>query len=255
MKRSFVRPTGWLALTGHYWLKPGDNRLGANENSEVLLPADAARDLTGVFNLTDNKVSLAIHTGGPLLADGNATTKIDLPIDATEPESDCAVKLQIGERLRLQLVRRAGRFAVRVRDSGSESIRQFEGKKWFDIDPAYRVTARFHRFPTPKPLKIVNVKGDEIDSKFAGTLEFQLHNQSFQLDAIQESPESLFVIFKDRTNGKSTYGAGRFVDVDLPITTRRKWSSISTKPTAHPVPGHLIHCARCHPNRINFRLR
>ena len=212
----FCSPTGWLALTGHYWLRPGDNRVGSSEDCVVQLPADAAQGLAGVFKLNDNKVVLSISSGGPLLVDGKEATQASLPIDATLPESDCAVKLEIGDRLRLQLVRRAGRMAVRVRDSQSELIKSFTGKHWFDVDSQYRVLAKYHRFEQPKSLKIINVKGDEVDSKIAGSLEFQLKGQTYQLDAIEEGPDSLFVIFKDRTNGKSTYGAGRFVDVSLP---------------------------------------
>ena len=212
----FRSATGWLALTGHYWLKPGDNRLGASEDCAVSLPADAAKSLVGIFKLNDNKVSLTVMSGGPLLVDGREATQAELPIDATLPESDCAAKLEIGDRLKLQLVRRAGRFAVRVRDSQSDLIKSFAGKSWFDVDAQYRVQAKYHRFEQPKSLKIVNVKGDEVDSKMAGSLEFQWKGQTYQLDAIEESPDSLFVIFKDRTNGQSTYGAGRFVDVSLP---------------------------------------
>ena len=212
----FRSPTGWLALTGHYWLKPGDNRLGSSEECVVQLPPDAAHGLVGIFTLNQNQVTLTVSSGGPLLVDGKESTQTNLQIDATLPESDCAAKLEIGDRLRLQLVRRAGRFAVRVRDSTSDLIKTFAGKQWFDVDAEYRVLAKYHRFERPKSLKIVNVKGDEVDSKMAGSLEFQLKGQTFQLDAIEESPDSLFVIFKDRTNGQSTYGAGRFVDVSLP---------------------------------------
>lgn len=211
----FRSPTGWLALIGHYWLQPGENSLGTSEDCEVRLPADASKEVVGFFRLSGNRVSLTITAGGPMLVDGQASVQADLPIDSGVPESDCAVKLEVGDRLKLQLVRRAGKFAVRVRDSASESIQEFKGKQWFDVDPDYRVVAKYTPFAQPKSVKIVNVKGDEIESMIAGTLEFQLKGQTLQLEAIAESPESLFVIFKDRTNGQSTYGAGRFVDVEL----------------------------------------
>ena len=211
----FASPSGWLALTGHYWLKPGDNSFGTGDDCVVRLPADAANDLVGNFRLSDGKVQLTVSKGGPLLADGKELTQVDLPIDAAVPESNCPTKLQIGERLNVQLVRRAGRYAVRVRDSSSESIRSFKGKHWFDVSADYRLSATYAPLAQPKSIKITNIKGDEVDSQISGTISFVWQGQSLQLDAIQED-KSLFVIFKDKTSGNSTYGAGRFVDVDCP---------------------------------------
>ncbi len=213
---SFRSPSGWLALTGHYWLKPGDNPVGSTDNCVVKLPADAAKEIVGSFRLVDNKVSLTITSGGPILVDGSETRMADLPIDNTVPESDSPTKMEIGERLKLQLVRRAGRLAVRVRDSQSELLKAFRGKRWFDIQEQYRVTARYEKFDRPKLLKITNIKGDEVDSPMSGTLVFELQGQVLRLDAVEESPGSLFVTFRDQTSGKSTYGAGRFIDVKLP---------------------------------------
>jgi uncharacterized protein (DUF1684 family) len=150
------------------------------------------------------------------MVDGKAVSEATLSIDATKPESDCPTKIAVGDRLKLQLVRRTGRLAIRVRDSQSELLQSFRGKAWFDVKPEYRVLARFEPYDKAKLIKITNVKGDQVDTPLGGVLHFEWQGQSLSLDAIQESPKSLFVIFKDGTSGKSTYGAGRFVDVDLP---------------------------------------
>lgn len=212
----FRAPGGWLALVGHFWLAEGDNPIGTDPDSVVRLPEDAAQSLAGVIRLNGSKVSLTVNAGGPLRADGQEARQVELPIDAALPESDCPVVLEIGDRLKLQLVRRVGRYAVRVRDSQSSLIRSFEGKRWFAVNPEFRLNARYEPLAKAKTVKITNIKGDEVDSKIAGTLHFQWQGRALTLDAIEEAPGSLFVIFKDLTNGQSTYGAGRFVDVTLP---------------------------------------
>ena len=41
--------------------------------------------------------------------------------------------------------------------------------------------------------------------------------KTYRIDALAGSPEGgLFLVFGDKTNGKETYGAGRFLDTDPP---------------------------------------
>ena len=45
-----------------------------------------------------------------------------------------------------------------------------------------------------------------------GALVFTIGGRDYRLDAVEENgEEDLFVIFADQTNGKKTYGAGRFL--------------------------------------------
>ncbi len=210
----FRSPTGWLALTGHFWLDEGNNLVGSRQDCTVQLPKDAAKEVVGKFRMHGDKIWLDAEPDSQLLADGKQVTSLELPINGLVPESDCAIELKVGERLKLQLVRRVGRYAVRVRDRESPTLTAFQGKTWFEVDPQYRLKAKY--VPQAKKLQITNIKGDTVESQFSGSLEFQWQGQTLTLDVIQESPDSLFVIFKDRTSGRTTYGAGRFVDVDLP---------------------------------------
>ncbi len=214
----FRSPTGWLALVGHYWLEPGKNSFGVSADSLVRLPAIPGLLAQGSFELSGDRVQLLVEKGTITVNQMPATTA-NLDIDTTEPETNGKDEICIGDRLKLQLVRRNGRFAVRVRDSESSFIKDFKGKDWFDADPSYRVEAKFTRFGVPRTVKIINVKGDQTDTKIVGTVEFTLGQTRCQLDAMEDAPDQLFLIFKDLTNGKSTYGAGRFLDV--PLTASR----------------------------------
>lgn len=45
---------------------------------------------------------------------------------------------------------------------------------------------------------------------------FSVAGQECHLEPVSEGGESLFFIFGDKTNGKETYAAGRFLYTDLP---------------------------------------
>ncbi|HUM02738.1 MAG TPA: DUF1684 domain-containing protein, partial [Thermoanaerobaculia bacterium] len=61
-----------------------------------------------------------------------------------------------------------------------------------------------------------------VDSeKCPGALVFEIDGKTYRLDPVLEKGETeLFVIFGDRTNGKETYGAGRFLYVPPPVDGR-----------------------------------
>ncbi len=219
-EEKFRSPGGWLALVGHHWLVEGDNPFGNAPNSTIEIPEIPGLDVSGNFQLTKNRVRFQADPGSRALVNEGPVKDgyVELEIDSNAAEADGADRIQIGTRITLQLVRRNSRFAVRVRDSQSPLLVDFKGKAWRAVDPKYRVEARYMKFAEPKLVKIVNIKGDETESKLIGSLEFTLEQRTFRLDALADSPTELFVIFKDKTCGKTSYGAGRFLDVSVPAS-------------------------------------
>ena len=45
-------PDGWLTLVGLFWLKPGDNTIGAGEANDFVLPAGSAPSAVAKIRLT-----------------------------------------------------------------------------------------------------------------------------------------------------------------------------------------------------------
>lgn len=95
----------------------------------------------------------------------------------------------------------------------------------FAPDPAYCVTATF----TPKegaafPMKTTGTRTPAYRS--IGTLTFKLNGAPYQLTVYQnidlvklpEYVNHLFVPFTDLTNGESTYGGGRYLDLEGPLS-------------------------------------
>jgi uncharacterized protein (DUF1684 family) len=55
------------------------------------------------------------------------------------------------------------------------------------------------------------------DQTSPGALVFEVDGKSYRLDAIQEKgSDKLFIIFADKTNGRETYGAGRYLYTSKP---------------------------------------
>ena len=200
---------GWLTLVGLHWLHEGANRTGSAPGVDLSLPTGAPAVL-GTFTLSGGHVSFVPAPDATVSVGGT-------PFDTGEIALDKTV-LEAGS-LRMLVIQRGARIGLRVRDLASSSRQAFKGIESFPIDETARVAARFESFTPPKQVPIVNVLGDVIDTPSPGRLTFRLHGTEYTLDALVDEPGApdLFVIFRDRTNGDTTYPAGRYLQVPLPV--------------------------------------
>jgi len=200
---------GWLTLVGLHWLRDGVNRAGSAPDANLPLPPTAPAAL-GTFTLVGGHVTFTASEGLAVTADGKAFDKGELTLDKT---------ILASGSLRMLVIQRGPRIGLRVRDLANPARQEFKGIEAFPIDEAARVEARFEPFNPQKQVPIVNVLGDVIDTPSPGRLIFRLHDTEYALDALIDDPAEpdLFVIFRDRTNGSSTYPAGRYLHVPLPV--------------------------------------
>lgn len=215
-EKKLASPNGWLALTAHVWLEPGEQSIGTRPSDAIRLPTDLGDSARGVVRIENGQVYLHTDANSTIRVNGEQQTKTSWKIDSTKAESDSEDIVTIDDRIRLQLVRRSNRLAIRVRDARSDAIARFSGKKWYPVNAKYRVDATYHAYETPKAMPIVNIRGDAMVAEVVGYVEFTIDNQSYRLDAMLDSPTELFLIFKDLTSGKTTYGPGRFLNAPLP---------------------------------------
>ncbi len=104
-------------------------------------------------------------------------------------------------------------------------ISNFEELDYFDIDTSYCVIAFFKRTPyeIPFTMKTTSTR-NPLYVKF-GELSFTLNSKQFKLNIYQnvdpksnlKSNNMLFLPFTDKSNGNTTYGGGRYIDIPIPI--------------------------------------
>lgn len=205
--------TGWLTLAALYWLHPGVNRFGAAAGNDLVLPPGAPAQ-AGTLRLDAGQVTVELAAGGSATVAGQPITKRVLRSDTGGAEPDVVA---LGS-VTLQIIERQGRLAVRVKDRNSEVRRTFKGMTYFAIDPRYRVVARFTPHPQPRSISVPSVLGSAETLPSPGIATFELGGQSCSLEPVIENPgdTQLFFIFRDRTAGKTTYGAGRFLYAEPP---------------------------------------
>jgi uncharacterized protein (DUF1684 family) len=107
---------------------------------------------------------------------------------------------------------------LRIKDSEAPTRTGFVGLDYFDIDPSWRVEAKWEAYDPPREVEEPNVLG-EIDKVIVpGAAVFERDGKTFRVEPVIETPgdTELFLVFADRTSGKETYGAARFVYSEPP---------------------------------------
>ena len=107
-------------------------------------------------------------------------------------------------------------------DSQNPDRLNFKDTEFYPADLKWRIDAQFEPYNPPKPMPIVNVLNMESSESSPGAIKFTVDGHEYRLDAITEKDEPrLFMIIADKTSGKETYPAGRYLYVDPPDASGR----------------------------------
>jgi uncharacterized protein (DUF1684 family) len=155
----------------------------------------------GTITLNKGKLHFKPASGIPL-------KEMNLKTDIL-PDYD---KLTLG-RLTFFVIERENKFAVRVKDNDSETRKNFTGLRWYKVDPAWKIKAKF--VPSPHPVTFDTAVGVKEQDESPGYVTFTSGGQQYRLEPTKEDDELFFVI-RDLTSGKTTYGASRFLYAALP---------------------------------------
>jgi uncharacterized protein len=205
-QRDLAVPHGWLSLTHFQWLG----------ESPAALPG-----LPGVFSAHDRDGSFVatvfvdVSDGLEPAAGPRAGEPIHGEITAEVAEAGSLLWLRYRE-VRVELVLRGGRYAVRVRDPQAPELAAFQGIPAFPVDEAWRVTAHFTAFDAPRAITVDTAREDLRQNVTAvGTLSFELDGRQSTLTATRGPDDRLYVSFRDHTNGTKT-APWRVVTVSVP---------------------------------------
>ena len=106
-----------------------------------------------------------------------------------------------------------------------EDFAIFKGLNYFPVDKNFSVEANFTRTAAGKYFQMPTSSGKAKKYTKFGILKFKLNDKNYSLNVYQadaailakfpEYKDLLFVPFKDSTNGKETYGGGRYIDIKM----------------------------------------
>ena len=203
---SLTADTGWLTLTGLFFLREGDNSFGSGPLNDIVLPEGPER--AGVLQLRAREILVSAPRGQTLTVDGE-----EVPQARLYPRERPA-ELTIGA-LTLVVHLSGDRLAIRVRDRDSESRRRFAGLRWYPVDESYRIRARFVPHDEPVTVRIQNILGDIETYTSDGSVTLSVTGQELRMLPIADG-DQLWFIFRDLTSGSETYPAARFLYADAP---------------------------------------
>lgn len=196
-------PESWLGIRGLFWLEPGLNSVGSAAGSVVLLPGGPA------------------HLGDLLWQDGRVIWQ---PAGGEERELQTDIDGQPTvvdfQNWSFFPVDRENRIAVRLRDRDWAQSQPFNGLDYFDFDPAWQIEAEWQALSPPIKMEVPNVSGDLKVVEVSHQAVFEVAGQTVTLLPMSVSDKEVFFVFRDRTSGKETYGAGRFLKA-VPTVNRK----------------------------------
>lgn len=193
---------GWLTLIGLFWLDDGNN--------VVTLP----KKNTPPIKLVREGEKVTMEPDASMTIDGKPIAgPVELRHDG-DPNGPTIV--QMGS-VRFNVIKRADRFGLRVKDAEAETRTKFEGMDYYPIDPKWRVEATMIPYKPVKKIPITDITGSTSDNDSPGALVFQLDGKEYRIDPIlEEGSDELFLIFKDETSRDETYQAGRYLYAPMP---------------------------------------
>lgn len=209
-----TRPDGWTSLVGLHWVGRGPHYVGSAPDNGIRIAKGPPQ--LGMLELRkDGALRLVPASGAGLTLDGAPlTSAAELRSDADE-HGPSAIGFDQGKGIAM-VIKRGDRYALRVKHADAEARTGFVGLDYWPASPQWRIAARFLPHPPGRTIPIANITGGIDDTPNPGVVEFAHGGRSWRLEALDEGDGELFLVFADRTNGRGSYSAGRFLDAGKP---------------------------------------
>jgi uncharacterized protein len=201
---------GWLSVVGLHWIHQGEQKLGSDPGCDILLPARAPAVVSSLTLKADKAefrpaAGVKIMRGGAPFAGGEIRSDADGKPDVLQLDG-----------IRLIVLKRGARYALRVKDNQNEARASFGGLRWYPVDEDWKITAKF--VPAPSQTKIIfdTIVGEQDVTTSPGYVVFERDGKTYKLQAAAESDGSLWLVFRDGTSGRTTHGGARQLVVPAP---------------------------------------
>lgn len=205
---------GWLTLCGLFWLKEGENKMGTDSSNSIIFPPRRAPAFAGSILQEKGEILLKANKNANIRYNDSLVTEMKIKSD--EMGTSRPTMLTLGT-LNFYVIKRGDQLGVRVKDKENPARLNFKGLDYYPTDIQWRFNAKFEPYIPPKILPIMNILNQVNNDTCPGAIVFKIKGQEYRLDAIREAgAKELFIIFADETNGKETYGMGRYLYSSFP---------------------------------------
>lgn len=217
---SLRKEDGWLTLAGLYWLEEGDTSFGSSADNDIVFPEASIAGDAGIFRRSGMEVTLVPAAGTEMTtnsgapegaAAGSRTSPLTGPILLLPDTAEEGPTVVNSGTLCFYAIVRGDLVGIRLKDSNNPVLANFEGMDYFDIDPSWHVVARYELFDEPKILRTPNVLGTVDEEEINGAVVFERDGTEYRIEPSGTPEDGFFLVFGDLTNGKETYGGGRFL--------------------------------------------
>jgi uncharacterized protein (DUF1684 family) len=205
---------GWLNLAGLFWLKEGQNTIGSDTSNSLIFP-ESAPPFIGEINMIGDSLSFMANNAIIVTADGQEVSSCML----TDDQKGKPILISTGDYA-FYIIKRDSKYGIRLRWYQHPNIEALEHIPSFNISSKWRIKAKYIPFDTAKIFQIGTMIGGTEDYICPGLLKFKINLKTYQLYPSQ-SGKGFFIIFGDKTSGKETYAAGRFLYIDGPDKNNR----------------------------------
>ena len=163
-------------MAGLFWLHQGENITGSDPQSDVVLPEGTPKR-AGIMRFQNGGATWE-PASGP-----HAAMKPDTPGPADV--------VHIGD-IAMTVIKRGEKTGVRLRDPNAGSRRNFTGCRWFPVNDAWRVKAKWVAWHEPRKIAITNVLGMTDRELSPGYAEFVMAGRKFHLEPVTEDDHLFF---------------------------------------------------------------
>lgn len=198
-------PDSWLALTGLFWLKEGENSFGSSVLNTIIFP-EGSPNYIGTFLVENGEVTMKIAENVSVVIGEDASKEVNLKPDI----SGDPTKMQLGS-LTWYLIKREDRLAIRLIDAENPALKKLDKLEYFPSDENWVIPAQLKPVENGKTITLRNVIDMDVTMKLEGYLQFEINGEPYELEAMDGGPDLYFIIFADETTGVETYGAGRYM--------------------------------------------
>lgn len=190
---------GWLSYTASGRLRPGRYSLGSGAGSDLRLPVTVGQ--VGVLDIAQASASFSAVDGSP--------PQPLLPALAGEHPG---TRLHIGDG-EFYLVRSGPLWGWRFRQPGAVARHPFKGFEYYPVQSGWRLQARWHPYPTLRPVTVLTSIGTALELQMPGEAHFELGGSTRVLRPVRlpAGDDRLMFIFTDRSSGRESYGGGRYL--------------------------------------------